>query len=134
MSYKTAEQRRAHSAKYRAEHKVIIIETCPVCGVQFQRAKARLTYCSKACSAIGYARVKAAQQKAHNTSQLRDGSDVAELRARYGLRLLNPGRTSCLKCGRDFNSPDKRTVRLCEPCNIKNSEICLQTYRRVSAK
>jgi hypothetical protein len=44
-------------------------------------------------------------------------ADASTLREAEGLRPLNPGRTSCLRCGRDFNSWDRSRNRLCVYCS-----------------
>jgi len=38
-------------------------------------------------------------------------------------RNANPGRIKCLKCGRPFNSIDRKYIRLCWNCKISNKKL-----------
>lgn len=41
---------------------------------------------------------------------------LTQLREACGLVAITPGKVSCLKCQRDFNSPDKTRIRICFGC------------------
>lgn len=46
---------------------------------------------------------------------------VGELRSDLGLRSLEPARTRCLRCGREFSSWDTTRNRICLSCRRTNS-------------
>lgn len=47
------------------------------------------------------------------TAEMRE---IQELRRSMGLRLLDPGPAYCWRCGKAFESQDRRTDRFCNWC------------------
>lgn len=43
-------------------------------------------------------------------------NEVKRCRRWFKLRSLKPGKRSCLKCDRQFDSPDISSIKMCDSC------------------
>ena len=109
-------------AKWGSENRLKgVTETCAWCGKSFQKKTYSHKYCAVKCSRLAAAQQKREKLAGKTTAKTRRGSierrDINEVRKREGLRPLAPGRVTCLKCGKSFNSWDKKNNRRCPECS-----------------
>ena len=96
-------------------------EVCAWCGATFQRRSYAHKYCTVQCSRLAESQRKRDKVAGKIAPKSRRGSierrDVDEVRKRDGLAPLDPGRVTCLKCGKSFKSWDKKNNRRCPECS-----------------
>lgn len=98
---------------------------CAHCGAPLTRSYSRYCQqreCKRACKREynrHHPRKNIQQQQAVKVATL---EEIQEFRKTEGLRLLKPGDTNCLNCGKVFWSPDTVTVRMCDSCKYTDAE------------
>ena len=95
---------------------------CLHCGKTFALKRVGQSYCSKECYERHYIPLRCRAR----TLALRDFHRAIEMEPTpeemkaMGVRLPESGEVECLKCGKKFESPDRKKIRICVQCRTEN--------------
>lgn len=105
---------------------------CEFCGAEYTPKIAFQRFCSNICGHRAYrqrkkaillgqtASIQVQRLSAYVPAGTYEKVGVDDVRKREGLQPLEPGKVRCLRCGKSFNSWDKKRNRVCSQC--KESE------------
>lgn len=109
-----------------------LIKTCDFCGVEFRPRTTRQRFCSELCGKRAYTQRRHAKHDdvvpviwkyEQKPKGYHDAMSVAEVREYFGLPAIESGYVECLKCRKQFKSPDVKNVRMCDECKSSLEEI-----------
>lgn len=94
---------------------------CEICGAEVVRARRDQTTCgSKECRSA-YVKAAKDRDRIENLVAL-DIRAINALRESHGLINLKPGKTTCLRCDKEFESWSKAHNRICPACKRQDLE------------